>query len=110
MLVLSRKLQEQIRIGDDVTITILRIKGNTVRIGIEAPRTKRVIRAELPVLEALGGEGAVDAEAEASEGLATSLDGLSASSDEGADEPFSTRDVLTLRDRLRRHWPAPATR
>lgn len=49
MLVLSRKLQEQIQIGDEITITVLRVKGNAVRIGIEAPRSVKVIRGELPV-------------------------------------------------------------
>lgn len=48
MLVLSRKLQEQIRIGDQITITVLRIKGGQVRLGIQAPRQVRVLRSELP--------------------------------------------------------------
>jgi carbon storage regulator CsrA len=48
MLVLTRKLQQQIKIGEQVTITILRVKGQTVRVGIEAPRDVRVIRGELP--------------------------------------------------------------
>jgi len=48
MLVLSRKHNEQIRIGDNVTVTILRVKGNAVRIGVEAPRNIRVVRGELP--------------------------------------------------------------
>lgn len=48
MLVLSRKLREKIQIGDDVTITILRVKGNSVRVGIEAPRSVKVVRGELP--------------------------------------------------------------
>lgn len=48
MLVLTRKLQEQIRIGDEVTVTVLRVKGNKVRIGIEAPDHVRVVRGELP--------------------------------------------------------------
>ena len=47
MLVLTRKLDESIRISDNIKITVLRIKGNTVRIGIEAPRDVRVIRTEL---------------------------------------------------------------
>jgi carbon storage regulator CsrA len=47
MLVLTRKLQEKIRIGDNVTITVLRVKGQSVRIGIDAPRDVRVVRAEL---------------------------------------------------------------
>lgn len=48
MLVLSRKLNQEIVIGDNVKITVLKIKGNTVRLGIEAPRNVRVIRGELP--------------------------------------------------------------
>jgi carbon storage regulator CsrA len=48
MLVLTRKLQQQIKIGEHITVTILRVKGHTVRIGIEAPRDVRVVRGELP--------------------------------------------------------------
>jgi carbon storage regulator CsrA len=48
MLVLTRKQQQQIKIGDEITVTILRVRGNTVRVGIEAPRTVRVVRGELP--------------------------------------------------------------
>lgn len=48
MLVLTRKLQQQIKIGEQIVVTILRVKGNTVRVGIQAPREVRVIRGELP--------------------------------------------------------------
>ena len=51
MLVLSRKLNEQIRIDEQITVTVLRVKGNTVRLGIEAPKEVRVRRGELPRLE-----------------------------------------------------------
>jgi carbon storage regulator CsrA len=47
MLVLSRKYQDKIRIGGNITITVLRIKGNGVRLGIEAPLNVTVIRGEL---------------------------------------------------------------
>lgn len=47
MLVLSRKPGERIMIGDDVTVTIVRIGPNNVRIGIEAPRTMNIVREEL---------------------------------------------------------------
>lgn len=53
MLVLTRKLQEQIHIGDSITITVVRIQGNTVRVGIEAPKEVRVIRGEVAVKDAL---------------------------------------------------------
>ena len=48
MLVLTRKANEQIQIGDNVVITILQVKGQSVRVGIEAPREIRVLRSELP--------------------------------------------------------------
>lgn len=47
MLVLTRKVEEQILIGDDIKITLLKVRGNSVRIGIEAPREVRVIRGEI---------------------------------------------------------------
>lgn len=47
MLVLSRKTGERIHIGDDIVLTVLRIKGRQVRIAIEAPRETKVLRGEL---------------------------------------------------------------
>ena len=47
MLVLSRKINERIRIADDVEITVVDIRGGKVRIGIEAPRHVAVYRVEL---------------------------------------------------------------
>ena len=47
MLVLSRKTSERILIGDDVAITIVRIGPNSVRIGIEAPKSMNIVREEL---------------------------------------------------------------
>jgi len=48
MLVLSRKVHEQILIGSDVVLTVVRVHGNAVRLGIEAPQHVRVVRGELP--------------------------------------------------------------
>lgn len=47
MLILSRKAGESLKIGDDVTITVLGIKGNQVRIAIDAPREVAVHREEI---------------------------------------------------------------
>jgi carbon storage regulator len=47
MLVLTRKPQEKIRIGDGITITIIKTKGSGVRLGIEAPANVTVLRGEL---------------------------------------------------------------
>jgi carbon storage regulator len=53
MLVLSRKLGEKVRIGPDITLTLLEVKGNRVRIGIEAPDQVCVLRGELKDLESV---------------------------------------------------------
>lgn len=47
MLVLSRKTNETIQIGDDIKIRILEVKGDSVRIGIEAPKSVEILRGEL---------------------------------------------------------------
>jgi len=47
MLVLSRKPGEAIRIGDDIEISVIEVRGDTVRIGINAPRNVPVFRMEL---------------------------------------------------------------
>ncbi|HEY2761837.1 MAG TPA: carbon storage regulator [Pirellulales bacterium] len=67
MLVLTRKAQEQIRIGDDVVVTILRVKGQSVRVGIQAPRNIRVLRSELPKDDSLTIEPTLGASAALSE-------------------------------------------
>jgi len=47
MLVLSRKSGEAIRIGDDIEVSIIDVRGDTVRIGITAPRNVAIFRMEL---------------------------------------------------------------
>ena len=47
MLILTRRINESLNIGDDVQVTVLGIKGNQVRIGIEAPRDVPVHREEI---------------------------------------------------------------
>jgi carbon storage regulator len=47
MLVLSRKINERIQIGDEITITVVRMSAGSVRIGIEAPAHLAILREEL---------------------------------------------------------------
>ena len=47
MLVLSRKLGEKIYIGPGITITVIEVKGNKTRLGIDAPADVPIVRAEL---------------------------------------------------------------
>ncbi len=47
MLVLSRKIGEKIRIGEDIVITLVSIKGDKIRVGIEAPEEVKILREEL---------------------------------------------------------------
>jgi carbon storage regulator len=73
MLVLSRKREEKLQIGNDITVTILKVKGNSVQIGIEAPKSVRVLRTELvlpsghtqPHSEGESHEGELEASAKA---------------------------------------------
>lgn len=55
MLVLSRKPGEKILIGDHISITVIRLGPNTVRLGIEAPKNMHIVREEL----LLGASGAL---------------------------------------------------
>jgi carbon storage regulator len=52
MLVLSRKESQRIRLGDSIVITIVKISGDKVRVGIEAPADVLVLRDELQAREA----------------------------------------------------------
>jgi carbon storage regulator len=65
MLVLTRKVGERVLIGDDIVVTILDVRGDGVRVGIDAPRGIRIQRDE--VVQAVS-----EANQEASEAAATS--------------------------------------
>jgi carbon storage regulator len=47
MLVLSRRESERIRLGDSIVVTVVKLAGDRVRLGIEAPPDLRILRAEL---------------------------------------------------------------
>ena len=52
MLVLSRKQSQRIKLGDSIVITVVRVAGDKVRLGIDAPRDMLVLRDELEPHEA----------------------------------------------------------
>ncbi|MBS7260095.1 MAG: carbon storage regulator CsrA [Treponema sp.] len=47
MLILARKIDEKIKIGNDITITIISVQGDQVKIGVEAPKNVKVFRQEV---------------------------------------------------------------
>jgi carbon storage regulator len=59
MLVLTRKTDESIKIGENVTITIVDVSGGKVRIGVDAPKSVRVIRSEVYETEKLNSAAAI---------------------------------------------------
>ena len=73
MLILTRREGESLRIGEDVTVTILRVKGSQVRIGVNAPKDVAVQREEISermraeVAGAMGAGSAVAPDAAAAE-------------------------------------------
>ena len=58
MLILTRRIGETVTIGEDVTVTVLGVKGTQVRIGVNAPRQVAVHREE--IFDRIKREGAVD--------------------------------------------------
>ncbi|TWT31517.1 carbon storage regulator [Blastopirellula retiformator] len=85
MLVLTRKQQEKIQIGDDVVITILKVKGNSIRVGIEAPKDVRVVRGELPKTETEVADADQSAAAQPSEDSQTGLNPFLSTQQNGDD-------------------------
>lgn len=65
MLVLSRRVGERLVIGDGIVLTVIEVRGDGVRLGIDAPRDVRVHRAEvLEAVQAANAESAATDEAE----------------------------------------------
>jgi carbon storage regulator len=62
MLVLTRKGNQSIMIGDDIEVTVLAIMGEKVRIGIDAPRSVPVFRKEVYLEIQAGRDGTADGE------------------------------------------------
>ena len=89
MLVLSRKQQETICIGPNIRVTVLKVKGRSVKIGIEAPPGMHILRQELtvsggnrPTRDGVeGGPGNLPGDLSAGEGVVPKTDGTRPSSD-----------------------------
>lgn len=75
MLVLSRRVGESVVIGDDVTITVLEVRGDVVRVGVDAPRSVKVHRAELVAELAASNQEAASPSQDAVASLAKALSG-----------------------------------
>jgi carbon storage regulator len=63
MLILSRKVNEKIMIGDDVSVSVIEIRGDQVKLGVDAPRSVKVFRRE--VFDAIMAENRAAAESAA---------------------------------------------
>lgn len=73
MLVLSRKVGDSIRIGDNIEIVVNRISGNRVTIGVEAPKDVRILRGEVEL----------DLDADNAQDVVMALNGLMSASQNG---------------------------
>ena len=78
MLILSRKIDEKIKIGTDITITLIDVHGDQVKIGVEAPKDVKVFRQE--VFDAIQNENkaaVVDAQETSNEKAISAMSALS---------------------------------
>jgi len=76
MLVLTRKLNERIMIGDDIVITFIELRSdNSIRLGIEAPREMKIQREEIVIAVAEANRTALEAGDDAASALRTLLGG-----------------------------------
>ncbi len=80
MLVVTRKTNQGVRIGDSITVTVLRVRGSQVRIGIQAPKGVKILRGEL--VEEPDDAAAPDAEPPRTQRAACESPGAEAPDDE----------------------------
>lgn len=73
MLVLTRRIGESVLIGDEIEVTLLDVKGDSVRIGINAPRTTRIQRSEIVEAVVTENTAAVETGADATAAILDAL-------------------------------------
>jgi carbon storage regulator len=73
MLVVSRRAGESVVIGDDITVSVLEVRGDVVRIGIDAPRSVAVHREELLAQLAQSNQSAASPTEDAVDSLASAI-------------------------------------
>lgn len=83
MLILARRINESIVIGDDIRVSVIDIKGDQIKLGIEAPRDVKVYRQE--VYEAIQEENREAAKSAASRTASTPLPSLTRRDDTSSD-------------------------
>ena len=76
MLVLTRKLGEKILIGDDIVVTVLDVRGDSIRLGVDAPRGVRIQRDEVVRAVAEANVAASHTDDSAEERIKASLGGI----------------------------------
>lgn len=92
MLVLSRKVGQKIVIGDNIVVTVVRVEGTKVRLGVKAPREIRVMRSELCEFDEWDFEPQIDATTQPPPPV-------NAASEEGFEEPWQgKRSTINLSD------------
>ena len=99
MLVLSRKAEEQIVIGDEIRITVLRVKGDRVKLGIQAGEDLKIMRGELVEIAEQSDAGPHSPIADPTAGLADND-----STDESATHPSGACDYAELQPNARPAW------
>jgi carbon storage regulator len=88
MLVLSRKCEQSLLLGDDIVVTVLGIDGDRVKLGIEAPRSVTILRHEVfEQLQASNTSAAASGVRPRMQAIAAALNGRSA-------QPVSGRDLV----------------
>ena len=55
MLILTRRVGEALKLGEDITVTVLGVRGNQVRIGIDAPKSVAIQRSEMCIRDRYSG-------------------------------------------------------